>query len=330
MLQPRSLFSIFAFSIASAASAQFTDVINSNRPGESMSAFSVGKTLIQGELGFTAVKEDHSVLGYDSKGVNAELAIRYGAFFEQLEFIGELQYQYDRYNYPDIGISGETRSAFKGANLGAKYLVYDPNKNYVDRKPNLLSWKANHKFKWRNLIPAVGVYVGANFNLSDEFPPPNQKTMSGKGMIITQNQLGRYVLVTNIIADRFGSDYETFAYVITLTRGFNDRWSAFVENQGIQADYYGDLIFRAGAAYLLEKNLQLDISAGASIKDTPSILTAGVGVSWRFDGNYEDVILRLPGEEKETSKEDKKKKKEKDKKDKKRKDAIENETPEQP
>lgn len=328
MLLKKSLFSIFAFSLAAAASAQFTDVINSNRPGESMSAFSVGKTVIQTELGFTAVKMDHSLLDWDSKAINAELAIRYGAFFEQLEFIGELQYQYESFNYPDVGISGQKTSAFKNFVIGAKYLVFDPNKNYVDRKPNLLSWRANHKFKWRNLIPAVGVYVGGNIGLSDKFFPNYDNSFSGKGMIITQNQLGRYVFVTNIYADNFGRPYETFGYVATLTRGFNDRWSAFVENQGFQSDYYGDLIFRAGAAYLMEKNLQLDVNFGTNIKDTPSVLQVGIGVSWRFDGNYEDVIIRLPGEEKEMSKEDKKmqkQKEKKEKKDKKRKDAIENE-----
>ena len=31
--------------------AQYTDIINSNRPGKSMSAFSVGKTVIQAEPG---------------------------------------------------------------------------------------------------------------------------------------------------------------------------------------------------------------------------------------------------------------------------------------
>ena len=35
--------------------AQFTDVINSNRPGKSIAAFSVGKTVIQAELGFYGI-----------------------------------------------------------------------------------------------------------------------------------------------------------------------------------------------------------------------------------------------------------------------------------
>ncbi|RZJ70373.1 transporter [Flavobacterium sp.] len=328
MLRLKSFFPAAILLATAISQAQFTDVINSNRPGASMSAFSVGKTVAQAELGFTAEKMDHETLGWDSKGLNADLTIRYGAFLEQLELIGNLQYQWDKFNYPDVGISSQTRSALRVFSFGAKYLVYDPNKKYIDRKPDLYSWRANHRFKWRNLIPAVGVYVGGNIGLTDKFPLYGEKGFSAKGMIITQNQLGRYVLVTNIMADRFGSNYETFGYVVTLTRGFNDRWSGFLENQGFQNDYYGDLIFRAGAAYLVAGNLQLDVNFGVNVKSTPSVLQAGVGVSWRFDELYEDVIIRLPGEEKEMSKEDKKRQKEKDKKDKKnkeRKDAIESE-----
>lgn len=301
------------------ASAQFTDVINSNRPGESQSAFSVGKTVIQAELGVQAQKQDHSLTNLETKEIDTELVVRYGAFLEQLEFIGELEYGIAR----DYFTGGyDTRKGFKQAILGAKYLVYDPNKNYVDRKPNLLSWKANHKFKWRTLIPAIGIYVGANFKLSDQFPPSDMKNFSPKAMFITQNQLGRYVLVTNIIADKLMSDYSTTAYIVTLTYGVNSRWSAFIENQGIQSDYYGDLIFRGGAAYLPMENVQVDLSIGASVKETPSIVTAGVGISWRFDANYEEVMLRLPGEDKGDGKSKKDKKKDKEKK--KRKDAIEN------
>lgn len=329
MLRLKSLFAPVLLFATAAATAQFTDVINSNRPGESMSAFSVGKTVLQGELGITGVKEDHSGLGWDSKGLANELTIRYGAFLEQLEFIGEFQHQWDRYNYPEVGISGETRSALKGFNFGAKYLVYDPNKKYIDRKPDLYSWRNNHKFKWRSLIPAVGVYLGGNLTLTDKFPLYGEKGFSAKGMVITQHQFGRFVLVTNLMADKFGSNYETFGYVVTVTRGINDRWSVFLENQGFQSDIYGDLIFRGGAAYLLETNIQLDVNIGANVKDTPSVLQAGIGVSWRFDGFYEDVLVRLPGEEKNMSKEDKKREKEKnkqEKKNKKRKDAIENES----
>ncbi|MBD3723760.1 MAG: transporter, partial [Flavobacteriaceae bacterium] len=46
--------------------AQFTDDINSNRPGKSMMAFSVGKTIIQAETGLSYISENHDKLNYDA------------------------------------------------------------------------------------------------------------------------------------------------------------------------------------------------------------------------------------------------------------------------
>ena len=71
--------------------AQYTDVINSNRPGESMSAFSVGKTVLQLESGVNFIKEKHSVLDYEASGFGFDLNGRYGFFREQLEAIVELK-----------------------------------------------------------------------------------------------------------------------------------------------------------------------------------------------------------------------------------------------
>ena len=51
--------------------------------------------------------------------------------------------------------------------FGAKYLFFDPFKNY-EEKPNLYSWKANHRFKWRQFLPAVAGYVGANLKFFRE------------------------------------------------------------------------------------------------------------------------------------------------------------------
>ena len=44
--------------------AQYTDVINSNRPGVSRSAFSVGTNVIQLEAGPYIIKEKHTPLDY--------------------------------------------------------------------------------------------------------------------------------------------------------------------------------------------------------------------------------------------------------------------------
>ncbi|MBA4320826.1 MAG: hypothetical protein C0412_20750 [Flavobacterium sp.] len=271
---------------------QHTDEINSNRPGETMSAFAVGKSVIQVETGIYGIKENHSLLGYDANGFGIDMTLRWGLFMEKLELIADFQYQYEVLNpaiiYPE-------RSAMKQTILGAKYLIYDPFKNY-EKQVNIYSWKANHSFNWHQLIPAVSVFAGANFTMADNpyyFSP--DAAISPKIMLIAQNHLGdgSWVFVTNIIADYIGTDFPSYGYGITLTKGFNKNWSGFIENQGYMSDFYSDAIVRGGAAYLLHKDMQIDASISTSLKDTPSILYGGIGFSWRYDANYKEVRMKI-------------------------------------
>jgi hypothetical protein len=320
----KSTTTIFLFATlitTTICNAQYTDEVNSNRPGKSMMAFSVGKNVIQTESGVNYISEKHETLNYDAKGFNADLALRWGLLKEELEFIGEIQYQKDAYN--QFGFKTD-RSALRQTLIGAKYLFYDPFKKGPE-KPNLYSWKANHRFKWKQFIPAFAGYVGMNFNLAKDnlfnYGPIDviEPNFSPKVMAIAQNQFGnRTVLVTNLIYNKIGTEFASIDYILTLTRGINQNWSAFIENQGYNGKYYSDGIVRLGAAYLHKKDMQFDASLGTNIKNTPGIFYGGVGFTWRFTKNYKEVKMAKPGTQ---SKMDKKmdKKAEKNK----RKDGVE-------
>jgi hypothetical protein len=292
MYKIKNVFFVALFLIPLIHYGQHTDEINSNRPGETMSAFAVGKSVIQVETGIYGIKENHSLLGYDANGFGIDMTLRWGLFMEKLELIADFQYQYEVLNpaiiYPE-------KSAMKQTILGAKYLIYDPFKNY-EKQVNVYSWKANHSFNWHQLIPAISVFAGANLTFSDNpyyFSP--DAAISPKIMLIAQNHLGdgSWVFVTNIIADYIGTDFPSYGYGITLTKGFNKNWSGFIENQGYMSDFYSDAIVRGGAAYLLHKDMQIDASISTSLKDTPSILYGGIGFSWRYDANYKEVRMKV-------------------------------------
>lgn len=298
---------------------QHTDQINSNRPGETMSAFAVGKNVIQAETGIYGIKENHSLLEYDANGYGLDFTLRWGLLMEKLELIADLQYQNEDFTTP---LSSINKSALKQTVLGAKYLIYDPFKNQ-EEKINIYSWKANHSFNWHQLIPAVSVFAGANFTMKDNpYYFSANADISPKIMLITQNHLGdgTWVFVTNIIADYVTTDYPSYGYVFTLTKGFNDKWSGFVENQGFKSDFYSDAIVRGGAAYLLTNDMQIDASISTNFKDTPTVLYGGVGFSWRYDTNYKEVRMRLDKGGNKKSKSQKKA----EKKNKKRKEQLEN------
>jgi hypothetical protein len=287
MLKINNLFITTLFLLPQLFFAQYTDVINSNRPGETMSAYGVGKSVIQAEIGVYGIKEKHDLLDYDASGFGTDLTIRYGAFLEKLEFVLDLQYQMENFDTP---YTSYKKNNFRQTVLGAKYLIYDPFKK--DKKTaNIYSYKANHTFDWQQLIPAVSLFAGANFVGADNpysFSP--QSSISPKVMLITQNLFGggKWVFVTNFIADYISTDYPSYGYVLTLTHGFNEKWSGFIENQGYKSDFYSDAILRGGAAYLLNSNMQIDASISTNFKNTPSILYGGVGFSWRYDGWYKE------------------------------------------
>jgi len=271
---------------------QHTDQINSNRPGETMSAYAVGKSVIQVESGIFGIKENHSILNYDANGFGIDMTLRYGMFLERLELIADFQYLYEQVTSPMTVVD---KSAFKQTVLGAKYLIYDPFKNY-EKNINVYSWKANHSFNWHQFIPAVSVFAGANITLKDNpyyFSP--DAAISPKVALITQNHFGdgTWVFITNIIADYIGTDYPSYGYGITLTKGFSRKWSGFIENQGYMSDFYSDTIIRGGAAFLIHNDMQIDASISTSLKDTPSILYGGIGFSWRYDAGYKEVRMKV-------------------------------------
>ena len=273
-----------AFSIP--AFGQYTEVINSNRPGVSRSAFSVGTNVIQLEAGPYILKEEHTPLQYDASGFGVDFAARYGLLFEQLEINIEGTYQNDTFtdNRSTIPVDRK-RSNFKNLTIGAKYLVYDPYKNSGEAKPNIYSYHANRKFKWKSLIPAVSVYVGANFDTkNNSYTAPDIEGFSPKVMIASQNNFnGGWVFVINLVKDRIGSDYSDFQYILTLTKSVGQQWAVFGEAQGIKSDFYADNLFRFGGAYLWSKNLQLDTALTFNTKDTPSVFNVTFGASYRFD-----------------------------------------------
>lgn len=272
---------------------QYTDVINSNRPGVSRSAFSVGTNVAQIEIGPHTVNEKRTpAAAYEVSGFGIDFTGRYGLLWEELELNIEGTYQNDTKTYTSSLSAKENRANFKFLAIGAKYLAYDPYKNSEEDKPDLYSWKANHSFKWKSLIPAVSVYLGGNYDTeSNPYTAPGIEGFSPKVMIATQNNFpGGWVFVMNLIKDRIGTDQSDFQYILTLTHSFSPKWVIFGETQGIKSDFYADNLFRFGGAYLLGKDFQLDTAITFNTKDTPSVFNVSIGASYRLDFHKDKEI----------------------------------------
>ncbi len=292
-------------------SAQYTEMINTNRPGGSQGAFSVGTNVIQIETGFSYGKEKHELLKTETNAWAIDYSVRYGFWKERLEVSVMGEFQSSQVTDNRSANSREySLSNFRSNTVGAKYLIYDPYRKRELEGPNLYSWKANNKTQWADLIPAISVYAGANFDFADNpYTPEAESSISPKLVLATQNNfIGGWVFVTNIIVDRVTTDFPTYGYIVTLTHATNRWFSVFLENQGFKSDFYSDQLLRGGAAALINPNLQVDFSLTYSLKDTPSRLYGRAGLAYRFDMHNKDEYL----EDKEIKEE--KEKLEKDKK----------------
>jgi len=276
-----------AFIIPFFGISQYTDVINSNRPGLSASAYAIGKNVLQLESGLFYEQQDHNLLNTQSNIIGTDISLRYGLLFERLELNWEGTFQNQNITFNSFDTSA-SRTDFYKNRIGLKFLIYD---RYKEDKPNLHSWRANNIFQLKNLIPSVSLYAGANFVLGDNPFYVGEPTISPRVMVATQSRLSpRFVLITNLSYDRIGTDFPEMGYTISLSHAFrNPKWSVFAENQGFKSDRYSDVLLRSGIAYLFNEDLQTDLHLGASFKNTPSRIFVSAGVSYRFDFHKDTV-----------------------------------------
>ena len=321
---------LFIFSTA-LIHAQYTDQINSNRPGASIGAFAVGKGIIQFEGGFEYRKYKHEGYNYSSiDGTILFLSARWGFLSERLELTYQGSYMFDRLTnkIPNQYILYK-RKGFLQNFLGAKFLIYDPFKK--EKKVDFYSWKANNGFKLKHMIPAVSMTAGGNFIFGKNHPYPfgdvfdalyrpiffqnlsiqtNQEPFfSLRTVLATQSHfLGTWVFVTNWIYDRFLTEQTVKSYILTLTHTFHPLWSVYLENEGFFSMRYNDQIFRTGAAYLLSDNIQIESSFGVNTDIRPGSLFVNLGVSYRLNF-HKDFISAEEIQYKESKKEEKELKK---------------------
>lgn len=280
--------------------AQYTEVINSKRPGFSDSPFSVGTKVYQIEGGFFYKNVGNflyydqlndETIQYSGKSYGTDLTFRTGQFFERLEFDIDLTFQNEDRDYSKPVVYSETGLGLSELTIGAKYLVYKTE--FTDKSKEIRSWKARHSFDKKRLIPAVGVYAGLNTNLLQELYK-NPEGISPKFAIFTQNNLSdKLVVLTNFIMDKAFTDQAENSYIITVTYSLTNQWSVFGENQGFfRKDVPNDFQFGAGGAYLVNKNMQLDLSARMIYDErNDSSFIIGGGMSWRLDKHQDKLIV---------------------------------------
>jgi len=276
--------------------AQYTELINSKRPGFSDSPFAVGIDVFQVEGGLFYRDQEEKFSHVKSLGT--DVMFRYGNFYERLEMNLNVSFQRDearfsnqnyRRNKDEIGLTQLT--------AGAKYLVFMPR--YKDKSKEIRSMRKRKSFDLMRLIPSVAVYAGVNVPLTNTFVGGNfnrfiKGKVSPKIAIYMQNDLtNRFVFVSNLIMDKLGTDFKENIYILTGTYSISERWSIFAEHQGIfKKETPDDYQYGGGVAFLVSPNMQVDVSARAINDRDGSAFLASGGFSWRLNRHKDKIITR--------------------------------------
>ena len=280
--------------------AQYTEVINSRRPGFSESPYSVGTKVYQVEAGLF-YKDVGGYLYYDpnleesfsysGSSIGTDIMLRTGQFFEKLEFNLDMAVVSENRDYSRPAVYSASSFGFSKLTLGAKYMVFKPE--YADKSKEIRSWKARHSFDKKRLIPAIGVSAGLNTNLLTELHK-NPEGMSPRFGLYTQNDLSnRLIVLFNFIADKVFTNEAENSYIATVTYTLHEKWSVFGENQGFfRKNVPNDFQFGAGGAYLINKHMQADFSARMIFDERgDNTYLIGGGFSWRLDKHKDKIIV---------------------------------------
>lgn len=272
-------FILLIFSFVS-IHAQYTEVINSNKPGFSESPYSVGSGVYQFESNIFYRKISTEPTFSKPESFGFDLLFRTSFLSEKLELNAQIAYQRDQIAFKNIFTSSYNSSGLSKATIGAKYLLFQ--QEFTDKTKEVRSFRRRNAFDTKRLIPSVAIYAGFNTNFVNEIHQTEK--MTPKAGILLQNDLSNeFNLITNIFYDKIGSDLAEISYIVTATYNFSNRWSTFFENQGTFDTYKSGTNFGTGLAYLFTRNLQINASARMVLEGEANGFYGGFGVSYRID-----------------------------------------------
>lgn len=269
--------------------SQYTDVINSNKPGFSESPYSVGTGVYQFESNLFLRNTEITPTFSRPQSFGFDMLFRTSFLLEKLELNAQVSYQRDKVAFKNIFTSHYFSSGMSKFTIGAKYLVYQ--QEYEDKSKEVRSWRRRNAFDKKRLIPSVAIYAGMNTDfVSDVY---KTGSISPKAGILLQNNLSDdFNIITNIFYDKIGTDFAEYSYIITGTYNFSNQWSTFFETQTVFQKNQNNTNLGTGLAFLFNRDLQINASARYLIEGKANGFYGGLGVSYRINrhqDSYKEV-----------------------------------------
>ncbi|MDZ7647046.1 MAG: transporter [Cytophagales bacterium] len=245
---------VFLFIGISDLYGQFSETIRTDRPGQSIGAFAVGKGFFQIQSGVDYFNYNDPTISRN--GVLSNTVFRYG-LSEPFEVSAMIEYREEN---TSNSIDSQNENGFSAVDLGMRYNIYTGS----------------------GLFPSIGFQIrlrlphtGGDFDI-DQLAP--------NFLLVTSQQLSnRFSFTTN-----WGASWNGYSavpqgnYTANLAYAITPKLGVFIENYGslVQSDF--DTFLDGGIGYLLNNNLQLDVYSGFGKNDDTKDFFVSAGISWRI------------------------------------------------
>jgi hypothetical protein len=227
--------------------------IDSDRPDETESAYTLTKGYLQGELGFVKEKIPN--------GNNWTLPTFLARYGVSDKFELHLIIEYVRQG--------------NGQKLKKDTFGFLPLQ--LGFKTNLLEEKG--------LRPRISLITHLSFNKLASETARNGTFLSANFRFTFQNSLSDNIAIGYNLGMEWEDFHEPPAYAYTFSSGFDlgDKWDTYIEAFGfLIKDSPDQHSLDAGIAYYINDNLKADASAGVGLNKYTPDHYFGIGVSWRY------------------------------------------------
>jgi len=234
--------------------AQYGESIRTGRPGQAIGAYSVGKNVFQVQSGLTYNMVDLKS-GTEINSFTHSTVLRLG-IIEKLEVSGVINWQKDRISNQE---QVEKFGGISNTQIGARYNITEN----------------------QGAIPAIAVQ--GRLLLDAQSKDYKRDKFGSKFVLATGNKVNDWLsIVTNfgIVWSGYNQD-PTSLYILNFSFGLTEKVGAFAEMYGSFDDANPN--FDGGISYLINNDLQLDLSAGWDSNPNISSWFVDGGVSYRLD-----------------------------------------------
>lgn len=235
--------------------AQYNKTIRTGRPGQAIGPFTVGKNILQFQQG---LEYDNNNTDQTNSSYMTNHVVRIG-ITEIIELSALLNYRSDKYSLNDTLYSSSGLSVIQ---IGFRVHLSDQK-----------GLRPASGFQARLKMPDVSKTYGAPFIAPILIYVAVWKLPKSTSII------SNYILTYNGY-----NALPTGKYVLNFGFPIHKNLSGFVENYG---QYRGDTFetrFDGGLAWLLNNNVQFDLSAGYGVNSVTDYFISG-GISWRLNLN---------------------------------------------